>query len=298
MCDTDVLVECTKPQLEAMLAVLKPLLPRRTQQHNFIRSYLYHYDNINNNRHDLKSDRWNVRFYTHRSGDPNNCTLITINSYRDYFLICFTLQESQTELKECLESTNRINWKNYNLLLMCDENLYEMVKNVACQKIPPGEWMFPSHEHAMLITKDKIAKLEIDEKLPDELYVAPLDPEKHAELINTHWFMRHANSLELIRRCIEFNGGIGLFRRGMEQPISWISTNEFLNPGFLYTMEAERGHGYGRMMLKLELKRLLAIHNLDLITIVADENEGSKALHHKLGFESVCKVRWIAKKAT
>lgn len=63
-------------------------------------------------------------------------------------------------------------------------------------------------------------------------------------------------------------------------------------------MEAERGHGYGRMMLKLELKRLLAIHNLDLITIVADENEGSKALHHKLGFESVCKVRWIAKKAT
>lgn len=72
----------------------------------------------------------------------------------------------------------------------------------------------------------------------------------------------------------------------------------YIHCRFLYTMEAERGHGYGRLMLKLELKRLLAIHNLDLITIVADENEGSKALHHKLGFESVCKVRWIAKKAT
>lgn len=78
---SDILMECSQQQLRTMLDILKSQLPRRIQQHNFIYSYLYHYERINANRDRLKSGQWNLRLYTHRYGNLDNCTLISLNGF-------------------------------------------------------------------------------------------------------------------------------------------------------------------------------------------------------------------------
>ncbi|XP_061396531.1 uncharacterized protein LOC133332167 [Musca vetustissima] len=292
---SDILMECSQQQLREMLDILKANLPRRIQQHNFIYSYLFHWEKINANRQQLKSDRWNLRFYTHRYGKPENCTLISLNGCGDYIVLCFTLQESQEELRECLAKTNLIKWEPKRMHVVCDENIHVMVKELLIQRSQKTNWTCTPFENIMYITKDKIAALQVDEKLPDDLYIAPLDAEKHAEFINNHWSHKYEKSLGLIRQSIEFNGGSGLFRRGEEQPLCWMLENEFLTPGFLYTMPSERRKGYGELIMKMELKRLLKLHNIDLFTFVIVTNEQSLKLHRKLGFEPATRIVWIEK---
>ncbi|XP_073848093.1 uncharacterized protein [Musca autumnalis] len=291
---SDILLECSQQQLRSMLGTLKLCLPRRIQQHNFIHSYFYHYERINANRDKLKSERWNLRLYTHRYGRLENCTLLSLNGCGDYIVQCFTLQESQEELKQCLLETNLINWNPKRMYLVCDESIFRMVKEIACQKMPVP-WKCESIENIMYITKEKIAALQVNEKLPDDLYVGPLDAEKHAKTINEHWSHKYEHSLSLIRQSIEFNGGLGLFRSGDDQPLCWMLENELLAPGFLFTMPSERRKGYGELIMKLELQRLLKIHNLDLFTFVIVTNEPSLYLHRKLGFEIACRIVWIEK---
>lgn len=150
------------------------------------------------------------------------------------------------------------------------------------------------------------------------MYVAHLDAEKHAVTINENWKYKNETSLGLVRQSIEFNGGLGLFRRGESQPLCWMLENEFLSPGydsiienlnfllwkkitnfcifrFLYTMPSERRKGYGALIMKLELKRLLKLHNLDLFTFVVVHNERSMQLHRKLGFEIATRIVWFKK---
>ncbi|XP_061396528.1 uncharacterized protein LOC133332166 [Musca vetustissima] len=292
---TDILVECSPQQLREMLDILKPKLPRRIQQYNFIYSYLFHYERINANREKLKSDRWNLRLYTHRYGNIENCTLISHGETLDYIILCFTLQESQEELRECLTQTNLIKWDTKRIDVVCEENTYMMVKEIVTERTNNAHWRCTPFENVMYITKDKIAALQVNENLPEDLYVAPLDAAKHCNLINESWSHKYDQSLGLIQQSIEFNGGLGLFRKGEEQPLCWILVNEFLTPGFLHTVPAERRKGYGELILKMELKRLLKIHNMDLFTFVVVTNEQSLYLHKKLGFESAARVIWLEK---
>uniref|UniRef100_A0A1I8NZE5 DUF5645 domain-containing protein n=1 Tax=Stomoxys calcitrans TaxID=35570 RepID=A0A1I8NZE5_STOCA len=290
----DILVECNKSQLKFMLDYLRPLLPRHLQQHHFIYSYLYHYERINNNRHRIDSDRWNVRFYTHRKGQPENCTLITLNGSRDYIVVCFTLDETKAELKQCLQQTNRINWQNTPFSMLCDEGLFDVVNEVLCQK-NPIDWLYPPREKIFYRTPETIEALPINVKLPDDLFIAPLDHRKHAKIMDDHWYYKHENSLPLIRHSIEFNGGLGIFRHGEADPIAWITTNEYLTPGFLYTKKSERCKGYGELLTTLELKRTLKINGLPSCSFISVENKRSLAMNRKLRATVVGMVTWIEK---
>ncbi|XP_037809270.1 uncharacterized protein LOC119602020 [Lucilia sericata] len=289
----DILIEFKKDTLKSLLNLLKNELPHKIRQYNFLLSYLYHYDKLNQNRDKLISDRWNVRFYGHRYGQLENCTIVTINGSKDFVITAFTLEKSRTELKECLRKTKLINWETKSLNIMCDESVFKAVNEVVCEK--DTNWTYLPLENVLHISKEKIRQLSTDSNLPEDLYLAPLDPEKHAKIMDDHWDYKAENSLQLIRQSIELNGGIGIFRQGVEQPICWISTNEFLTPGFLHTLPAERKKGYAALIMKMELKRLLSIHNTDLFSFVCIENTPSLALHYKLGFETVNRVTWIQK---
>ncbi|TMW45505.1 hypothetical protein DOY81_009414 [Sarcophaga bullata] len=176
---------------------------------------------------------------------------------------------------------------------MCDESIFKAVNEVVCEK--DSKWWYLPLENILHITTKKIRELPMDEVLPNDLYVAPLDALKHSKIIDDCWYYKTENSLQLIQQSIQLNGGTGLFRRGSEQPICWISTNDFFTPGFLHTIESERKKGYACLIMKMELKRLLALHNTDLYSFVTIENEPSLALHSKLGFEIVNRVTWIQK---
>lgn len=83
-CETspDILVELKKSSLIDFLNVLKEELPHKIRQYNYLLCYLSHYETLNKNRHQIASDRWNVRFYGHRYGKRENCTIVTITKSR------------------------------------------------------------------------------------------------------------------------------------------------------------------------------------------------------------------------
>lgn len=74
-----------------------------------------------------------------------------------------------------------------------------------------------------------------------------------------------------------------------------LTHNLFVVFRFLHTLPAERKKGYAALIMKMELKRLLSIHNTDLFSFVCIENIPSLGLHQKLGFETVNRVTWIQK---
>lgn len=83
--NSDILTECDKAFLTSLLDILKKHLPREIRSYNTIYNYWYHYDKINGNRANLRSDRWNFQFYRHRYGKAENCTLISISGLKVRF---------------------------------------------------------------------------------------------------------------------------------------------------------------------------------------------------------------------
>lgn len=52
------------------------------------------------------------RFYVHRHGIKENCTIFGITGEKDHNVTLFTFQESLDELSECLKKTTLIRWKD------------------------------------------------------------------------------------------------------------------------------------------------------------------------------------------
>uniref|UniRef100_A0A1A9Z2E4 N-acetyltransferase domain-containing protein n=1 Tax=Glossina pallidipes TaxID=7398 RepID=A0A1A9Z2E4_GLOPL len=244
--NSDILTECDKVFLTSLLHILKKHLPREIRSYNTIYNYWYHYDKINENRANLRSDRWNFQFYRHR----------------------------------------------YDI--MCNEEHLDLVKGIVQKKC--DGWILLPVENIMWISKEKVDKLELNVTLPSDVRVAPLNSDKHSEIIADHWYYKSENTFYLVKESIEFNGGLGIFRRGSNgQPICWLATNEFFTPGFLYTIESERRKGFAKYLLAAELKRLCIQHGLDMYSYVSNGNANSLKLHEQLGFEAVNRLTWLEK---
>lgn len=292
--NSDILTECDKAFLTSLLDILKKHLPREIRGYNTIYNYWYHYDKINGNRANLRSDRWNFQFYRHRYGKAENCTLISISGLKDYIIGLFTLEPSGTELMECIQETKLINWQHKFLDIMCNEQHFDLVKGIVQKKC--DGWILLPVENIMWISKEKVDKLELNVTLPSDVHVAPLSSDKHSEIIADHWYYKSENTFYLVKESIEFNGGLGIFRRSSNgQPICWLATNEFFTPGFLYTIESERRKGFAKYLLAAELKRLCIQHGLDMYSYVSNGNANSLKLHEQLGFETVNRLTWLEK---
>uniref|UniRef100_A0A1A9WCC4 N-acetyltransferase domain-containing protein n=1 Tax=Glossina brevipalpis TaxID=37001 RepID=A0A1A9WCC4_9MUSC len=292
--NNDILIECDKGFLKSLLDILKKHLPREIRNYNTVYNYWYHYDKMNENRSNLKSDRWNFQFYRHRYGKMENCTVISISGLKDYIIGLFTLESTGAELMECIQETKLINWQNKLLEIMCNEDHLHIIREIARKKC--NDWIVSSVENTMWISKETIDKLEFNITLPADVYIAPLNSEKHSQIITDHWYYKSENTLHLVKESIEFNGGLGIFRKNFdEQPICWLATNEFFTPGFLYTIESERRKGFAKFLLTAELKRLCNQHRLDMYSYVSIENISSLKLHEQLGFEIANRLIWLEK---
>uniref|UniRef100_A0A1A9VRK2 N-acetyltransferase domain-containing protein n=1 Tax=Glossina austeni TaxID=7395 RepID=A0A1A9VRK2_GLOAU len=291
---SDILTECDKAFLTSLLDILKKHLPREIRSYNTIYNYWYHYDKINENRANLRSDRWNFQFYRHRYGKTGNCTLISISGLKDYIIGLFTLEPSGMELMECIQETKLINWQHKSLDIMCNEQHLDLVKGIVQKKC--DGWILLPVENIMWISKEKVDRLEFNVTLPSDVRVAPLSSDKHSEIIADHWYYKSENTFYLVKESIEFNGGLGIFRQSSNgQPICWLATNEFFTPGFLYTIESERRKGFAKCLLAAELKRLCIQHGLDMYSYVSNGNANSLKLHEQLGFEAVNRLTWLEK---
>lgn len=176
----------------------------------------------------IKSDHNKNTFYTHKNGNLENGTFISISGTNDYTIFLCSLQESKEEMKECIFQTNLIEWRLGPILLSTEEkdtlNILEFVK-MKSYDVVFTYWNVIEHqslEKALQITYD----------VPENIYLAPLKLED-CVVVNSEWPHRYDGSLDFVQECVTFNGGLGLFSKNDHKLLCWVVINENGSPGYV-----------------------------------------------------------------
>jgi len=128
---------------------------------------------------------------------------------------------------------------------------------------------------------------ELERNLPDGLQIISLTGE-HAQVVNDHWTYRGPHSMAMIQ---------SIFARGVEMParagrgvtvdgelVAWCIVYKSGSVGMLYTKEAFRCRGLGRLVAASVASRL-ASASLQPYCHIVHDNDASMRLFAGLGFE-------------
>lgn len=128
---------------------------------------------------------------------------------------------------------------------------------------------------------------ELERNLPDGTQVISLTGE-HAQIVNDHWTYRGPHSMAMIQ---------SIFARGAEMPeraargvmvdgelVAWCIVYKSGSVGMLYTKEAFRGRGLGRVVAA-SISSRLASASLQPYCHIVHDNDASMRLFAGLGFE-------------
>lgn len=105
----DILRELSDDELDFIKCKLKKHLPYAIKD-------LYFIESAEKCKHAMKScdeklsDKVVPKFYTHRNGKKENCTIFGITGECDHTVWYFSFDETLREITECLEETKLIKW--------------------------------------------------------------------------------------------------------------------------------------------------------------------------------------------
>lgn len=169
----------------------------------------------------FRSDRERILFYTHKNGDIENGTFLTISGTKDYTLFISSLQESGEEMQDCIFKTKLIEWRFGPIFLSTQEKFISHVMDIINKnkyEIFLQTWNTIAH-----MPKEKALDLKIN--VPEDVYLAALKI-KDCDVMNSEWPYRYNGSLEFIQDLVLFNGGIGLFSKDGNKLLCWVVKNE------------------------------------------------------------------------
>jgi hypothetical protein len=128
----------------------------------------------------------------------------------------FTLEESLSELKQCLEKTKLIKWEKFPLLTSTHERFLPLVQEIFELK----RVEIRLHNPCSCIYMDKETAQTYEIEIPENVTLKPLTPEDH-KLINDEWPYKYPLSDSFIESMIILNGGLGIYSEN-GQLLSWI----------------------------------------------------------------------------
>lgn len=102
----DILRELEGEELDFIIEKLNSHLPYTIKDLLYIQS-AQKFKSIDNGEF---SDKVLPKFFTHRHGEREHCTIFGITGERDHTVWYFTFDDTLGEIRECLENTNRIKW--------------------------------------------------------------------------------------------------------------------------------------------------------------------------------------------
>ncbi len=125
---------------------------------------------------------------------------------------------------------------------------------------------------------------------PDSTLVFTPLRAQDAELVNTTWKYGDADTLPFVKHLIETKITVGLFHE--QKLVSWGLCQEYDAIGMMYTLEEHRRKGYARQVV-LKMMELLLEKNIQPFGYITQENEASRNMFKRIGFEEGDAVDWI-----
>lgn len=220
--DEEILRLLTSEEIIQLIKIYKNNLPTETRGYNYLitQQRLLRLS-AERGPQIFRSDRERILFYTHKNGDINNGTFLTISGTTDYTIVLSSLQESGEEIRDCIFKTKLIEWKFGPIFLSTQKMFVSHIMDIINEnkyEIFLQTWNVVAH-----MPKEKSLELKID--IPDDVYLAGLKIED-CDVINSEWPYRYNGSLEFIQDLVVFNGGIGVFSKEDNKLLCWVIKNE------------------------------------------------------------------------
>lgn len=129
----DTLVEMTNEEIEEFRVFYKNIDLEMVYVHLYLKNQL-RWNQMMMKMSDSKvaqiSDRCKMKFYKCRNGDSKNKTLIGITGDQEYSIFIATIEESLSELRECLMSSSLIKWNQLPLLVAVHRRFHKFLYEV------------------------------------------------------------------------------------------------------------------------------------------------------------------------
>ncbi|CAO1405511.1 unnamed protein product [Diamesa hyperborea] len=284
---SDILRELSDEELNDVLKQLKEKLPYAIRDYYFIQCALKFKENAIN--FSDVSVKCLPKFYTHKNGNKDNCTVFAVTGNEDHTVSAFTFEKSLNELKECFDHTKFIKWEQGVLVVL----MHAEQIDVPLQTIMDNGANFAKVEKASYywMTKEEAQHVSFAIHIPDNTLIKNLT-EHHAKTCNDMWQWRYSNSENYIRSMILLNGGYGLFDQKTNELLAFALINDHLATGLLNVIEHCRGKGYGELMARyLTIK--IAEMGLHPTCYIDAQNTVSQKLYNKIGYNKIGDINWI-----
>lgn len=286
----DVLVELSNNQIEERRKFYKNL-----NQLEFVHVHLYLKNQLRWNLMMMEmsdddvadlSDRCKMKFYRFRDGEEKNKTLIGITGDKEYSVFVMSLDESLTELRECLTTTKLIQWGKLPLIVALHRRFHKMMYEILEMK----NVRVRIDNYCSTIWMDKAKALNYELSIPDSVELKELNVTDF-QLINDLWFYKYPGSDRFIKSLIQLNGGLGIYDN--KKLVSWILQVECFGLGLLQTHEEHQGKGYARLLTRAMTRKISEDHDEDTILFASYGKPKTVDLYIRYGFKHVSYTHWL-----
>ncbi|CRK89759.1 CLUMA_CG003534, isoform A [Clunio marinus] len=282
----DILRELNDEELQYIMENLESKLPDTLMELNYILTVKRNKDLVKNIEH--VSESFLPTFYTHRKGKKENCTFFAITGANDHRVWIFSYEESLREVKECLEQTSLIRWK--------DKIFFDVVnKKIASriiEHINQNKFNLKLSVEGSFYYLEKEKVNQFDLNIPDGTYLKKLT-ENDAKYCASTWEWSSDTTENFVKTIILLDCAYGICDKSTDEILSFGIINHFSAISMLYTVEHARGKHYGELIAKYLAVKIVENFDLAPNCCITGSNIASEKLFDKLGYVHICDVSRI-----
>ncbi|EDW78241.1 uncharacterized protein Dwil_GK16280 [Drosophila willistoni] len=229
-------------------------------------------------------------FYTHRNGDFRQYgTYVSLHRDVVQSVSFFTWQPNEIELFECLQQTQRIEWRQGALLTNVDPDYCDRIKSLALQRGAPV--LHPRQCYGMVLDHQQAVAVQVPELLTD-FELRPLVDED-AQAVHSIWPNKGEGSLDYLKALIKFNRTLGACRSDTGELIAWIFQNDFSGLGMLQVLPKAERRGLGGLLAAAMTRLIAKTEKVTVTAWIVSNNFRSEALLRRIGYRQSIMNEWI-----
>ncbi|BFF95891.1 uncharacterized protein DMAD_13198 [Drosophila madeirensis] len=224
-----------------------------------------------------------IKMYTTDADFPNHGRYILNHSVdQKAYVYLNTVKESLEELQSALYALNLQTW---HLICGYEERLQPVVEHYWAARGQPCQLV---HQDALVYHFPKSAIKKFPRTDTPNLYCRNLEP-IDAHEVDKHWPYRSDGSLSLITGFIKNNISAGFFENGKLH--GWCLRSPHGSLSNLHVLAAYRRAGVGSTIIRF-IAEVIEGTDSEVLATVLPENEKSRNMFEKLGFEIINTVYW------
>lgn len=209
------------------------------------------------------------------------------SGHRTFGLVLFALEGYESELKNVLLTTKKVNWNELPVLQGVMPRHFDLVGDVVNRK---GFGTSTYVESSLHFLHPNLT-IDYDTGYPDDVYVARLTMDD-VDLIYDLWPLTDIHTKEDIINSIESGPSFGVFSKFDNEPLAWVMQAHYGAIGMLYTKESVRRHGYAKILVMMMARKMVE-EGIPPYASIVETNTKSITLFHSIGFKQMTRMRYL-----